>query len=265
MKVLGKSTFIKSLYDTSPNRIDHYGCLTLVRKTWKATFSEVKFKSGMDRSLILAKMPTFGRSSLQSCHLLRLACPPPPPHPPTHPHTLTHTLLSYPPLSLAFRVAVIGNVHLESLHFAATRKEQLRICEKVMRNYANALVVGDFNFDATKAWGEWNIGAPQKTEPSRLENRVLEEVLPNWIDAWPAVKGFNDMGYTFDGATNPTCVRDKGEQMRYDRIMVKGTCEFACSSIEMLGQKAINESGLKPSDHYGLFMKLKRVDESKKL
>jgi hypothetical protein len=133
-----------------------------------------------------------------------------------------------------------------------------------MRNYTNALVVGDFNFDATKAWGEWNNSAPQKPEPSRLENRVLEEVLPGWIDAWPAVKGFSDMGYTFDGATNLTCVQDRGEQMRYDRIMVKGT-EFACSSIEMLGQRAINESGLKPSDHYGLFVKLKHVDASKKL
>ena len=172
--------------------------------------------------------------------------------------------ITFPLLSLAYRVTVVGNVHLESLNFAETRKNQLQICERIMRNYTNALVVGDFNFDATKAWGEWNNSAPQKPEPSRLENRVLEEVLPGWIDAWPAVKGFSDMGYTFDGATNLTCVQDRGEQMRYDRIMVKGT-EFACSSIEMLGQRAINESGLKPSDHYGLFVKLKHVDASKKL
>lgn len=211
MELLKEEKNILREYAVSPNHIRAYGCLTLVKKTFKnVKFLEVPFKnSGMDRSLILATVGSFA----------------------------------------------VGNVHLESLCFERKRKEQLQTCEKELRGYKNALLVGDFNFDATKTYGDWRRKAP-KVDPAFLENAVLAKVLPSWIDAWPVIKGLDDPGFTFDGATNPKCVRDRQEQMRYDRIMVKGDCQNALSSISMLGQSTINDWGLKPSDHYGLYLKM---------
>ena len=72
-----------------------------------------------------------------------------------------------------------------------------------------------------------------------------------WVDVWASLKP-DEPGLTFDGQTNPVCVRDPYEQMRYDRVMLKGTSSFCPIDICMVGTAPINEDGLKPSDHYGL-------------
>lgn len=163
---------------------------------------------------------------------------------------------------------LIGNVHLESLDNEPLRRRQLIVSSEYLsqeEQYA-PMLVGDFNFDSMQTWGDWKRPLSEHRSASELENNVLIEVIPQWLDAWPHLKGVDegaDVGITFDGATNPVCVRDKKERMRYDRIMVKkrasssGGLHLSPLSIGMVGTDAIDDKGLKPSDHYGLLIKLK--------
>lgn len=75
----------------------------------------------------------------------------------------------------------------------------------------------------------------------RLENHVLREVLPDFVDAWRAVHP-EDPGYTFDGETNPICVPDGKERMRYDRLMVSAArgSRLRASGAELLGTEEIS-------------------------
>lgn len=226
---------IEQVYAVSPNRIDRYGCLTLVKHGLAPSFSEVRLPTQMGRSLVVA--------------------------------TLNSTV--------AIGDVVVGNVHLESLDNEPTRRLQLRACREVLESHASAVLCGDFNFDSSKTWGDWRRGAkPRACED--LENHVLEVELPGWLDTWPTLMGVEDPGYTFDGATNPACVRDRQEQMRYDRVMVKHCGVLAPSSICMIGTDPVSPSMaetlprcdkqalgpgllqmLKPSDHYGLLARLR--------
>jgi hypothetical protein len=40
------------------------------------------------------------------------------------------------------------------------------------------------------------------------------------VDQWPVLRGPHERGATFDGARNAPCVRDSGEVMRYDRVLL---------------------------------------------
>ena len=116
-------------------------------------------------------------------------------------------------------------------------------------------LVGDFNFDDKKEWGSWR-RPPSRPSPSfsqlataspapaaPLENEVLAEIYPDYLDAWPVVNGPDARGWTFDGGANPF-VTDSMEQMRYDRVLCKGS--MTPRKAELLG-------GADPiSDHYGL-------------
>lgn len=172
-----------------------------------------------------------------------------------------------------FGGVAIGNVHLESRDNEETRRNQLRTCEEALRPHSTAILCGDFNFDATKTWGDWRKGAkPRPCE--ELEHHVLAAELPDWIDTWPALMGEEDHGYTFDGTNNPACVRDPQEQMRYDHIMIKpsgsleplnicmvGTTPIDPTLVETLDRSAKLELAdrvhmLKPSDHYGVLVTL---------
>ena len=78
---------------------------------------------------------------------------------------------------------------------------------------------------------------------------MLLECLPEYVDAWPCVRGTDAPGHTFDGATNPH-VADPDECMRYDRVMLR---RLAPLSIDMLGARAGEATTVvTPSDHYGL-------------
>ena len=79
-----------------------------------------------------------------------------------------------------------------------------------------------------------------------LENAVLAEVLPDHVDAWHAVFP-GDRGLTFDGAVNDH-IRDKGERMRYDRVLVRS---LSLVDAARLGTTP-GADGLFASDHFGL-------------
>lgn len=222
-KAARASAVLGGLYVVSPNAIDRYGVLMLVNKAWAPRFHEEEMPSVMGRSLLISEFTVPSRDG------------------------------SAPALSYA-----VATVHLESLNNERTRAEQLKICHAHLRKFPNAVLTGDFNFDATQTWGDWRKGATPK-EPSELENHVLARVMPDWADVWPLLRPDDD-GITFDGGTNP-CVHDSSERMRYDRIMVKRPPGVITTSpeslllplgIERLGMAPIDASGIRPSDHYGL-------------
>ena len=219
---------LRNVYAISPNTIDSYGCLLLVRRTLAPTFCEIALPSRMGRTLLVAEWASPSCSS---------------------------------PVAVA-------TVHLESLNNAAARAKQLRVAYNELRVYEQVLLCGDFNFDATRNFGDWLPVPPRPPRPSgdsdsddeepysgplrqaagALENDVLSLRLPGYTDAWPALHGPLELGHTFDGARNPR-VRDPEEQMRYDRVMVRGA---HVSNIWLLGTGDSRAAAIVPSDHYGL-------------
>mmetsp|Transcript_30872 Transcript_30872/g.69356 ORF Transcript_30872/g.69356 Transcript_30872/m.69356 type:complete len:243 (+) Transcript_30872:494-1222(+) len=231
----------------------------LVRKELKPVFIEVQLESDMNRSLLLAEL---------------------------HPDR---------PEASWKRGGAVATAHFESLNTADTRRTQLRACNGELgasSPYSNAVLVGDFNFDDTQQWGDWRRAytsstetaatvIPRKRPSNELENCVLRQVLPDFEDQWPLLRP-GERGATFDGPSNPVCVRDPLEVMRYDRVLLRGPTlpsffgrvlesgrrflggepspglggarppAWEGARIELVGVGAINTDGLKPSDHYGL-------------
>jgi len=235
---LRASSLIKATFDVSANDVKPYGCMMLVRRALGAKIREVPFEeTNMGRSLLIAEL---------------------------HPSRAEET----------WKAGLVGTVHLESLNSAKMRRWQLAACARELSRHRNAILCGDFNFDDTQEWGDWRRKCQRPA--SELENRVLSEVLPSFADQWPILRP-SERGATFDGGSNPVCVHDRGEVMRYDRVMLhKGNAasswvdwiaaklpgtaatdpfsQWAGRAIEMLGTEDIGGGcdGLKPSDHYGL-------------
>mmetsp|Transcript_115181 Transcript_115181/g.308866 ORF Transcript_115181/g.308866 Transcript_115181/m.308866 type:complete len:193 (-) Transcript_115181:228-806(-) len=154
---------------------------------------------------------------------------------------------------------VVATTHLESLSSAPWRRQQLEEASRCLREYEGAVLCGDFNFDDEKTWGDWRRPEPA-LGPGELENCVLGELLPDFADTWREVHP-EDRGYTFDGEENPVCCRDRGERMRYDRLLARrGPGGWVPLAAELLGRGAIDSSGMRPSDHYGLLVDLGRDD-----
>lgn len=152
-------------------------------------------------------------------------------------------------LTAAPHSLAVGTVHLESLDSESLRAKQLAISARALAPFDSAALIGDFNFDATRSWGDW-----RRSEPARgraaLENTVtLRANLPGWVDSWAALRP-EDPGLTFDGEANPACVRDPHERMRYDRVMTRGA--ITPRAVTLLGTEAIDEHGRRPSDHFGV-------------
>lgn len=139
----------------------------------------------------------------------------------------------------------IGTVHLESLNNQKLRKSQLITISKVLTAKTN-IFCGDFNFCSYR---NWNINDKD------LENKVLEEIVPEYIDVWE--KYGNGKGYTFDSEVNK--MLEHHEQMRYDRIMIKSK-EWKTKEIHIIGNqqfaKTQKNQPLFPSDHFGLSLNL---------
>lgn len=153
----------------------------------------------------------------------------------------------------------VATTHLESLDNAPARRRQLGEAARFLQESEGAVLCGDFNFDDEKTWGDWRRPEPA-LGPGELENRVLGEVLPDFADTWREVHP-EDRGYTFDGKENPVCVRDRGERMRYDRLLARrGPGGLVPLAAELLGSGPIDSSGMRPSDHYGLQVDLERYD-----
>ena len=244
IKALKSNTDITDVYHLSDNRIASYGILTLVKKdiASEIEIEEIQLKSNMDRTLLVVKIPVSMHPQLDDTRG-------------DDDRFFIH----------------VGNVHLESLDNESFRRQQLITCRdyltknKMQQSSSDeahtttvaAMLVGDFNFDSSQTWGDWDHNHP-KYPKEHLENNVLDEIMPNWVDVWPYLKGAKEPGHTFDGATN-VCVRNKKEIMRYDRIMVKIDTDFKLlvpHQIEMIGTESIDETGLMASDHYGLLVKL---------
>ena len=158
----------------------------------------------------------------------------------------------------------IGNVHLESLGNEKLRRKQLIICEDALKRYSSSILVGDFNFCSERNF--------HIVPNAPLENDVLQQVLPSYVDVWPSLHqsllhGEQAVGYTFDSEVNKMFT--KNERMRYDRVMARcvqgggdaageGGGLVAPSEIALVGvqalQTAAGEPRVWPSDHFGLLV-----------
>lgn len=147
-------------------------------------------------------------------------------------------------LVASFGDVELATVHLESLDSADIRRAQLERLNLAAPGLR--ILCGDFNFDDREHWGWWR---GRREEP--LENRVLAEVLPDYVDVWPFLRP-GKRGYTFDGARNAN-VRNRRERMRYDRVMAASADgAWRPQAIGLLGLDPIDRVGTRPSDHYGL-------------
>ena len=134
-------------------------------------------------------------------------------------------------VALADRPLVIATVHLTSDHAksgAEKREKQLAVLREALACDASAIALGDFN------------------DSGDLPERALE-----LRDAWTEVHG--DDAPTYDPPNNPLAaiVSRSGRPLRLDRVLVRGAGVRA-ASIARLGTQPLDESGLLPSDHYGL-------------
>ncbi|CAF1492393.1 unnamed protein product [Rotaria sordida] len=134
----------------------------------------------------------------------------------------------------------IGTVHLESLDNKQERLSQLDICRKVLnRSPATCILMGDFNFHAC---GQENIDQINR--------------LPQWIDVWIYLMGYDNHGYTFDTEMNSMTKIHNGssDRSRLDRIILLSQTIIP-TQIQILGNQPIAHHGqfyLFPSDHFGL-------------
>ncbi|KAL7526788.1 hypothetical protein ACHAWF_001908 [Thalassiosira exigua] len=229
IRALKSNETIQRLYYVTSNPISGYGILSIARKdiSHEISFEEVALPSNMGRSLLVTNLPVGSKGGNdEDCGICFVQ---------------------------------VGNVHLESLANADERRQQLAASDKyltrdVPSQHAAAVLVGDFNFDCSQNWGDWKESPPSS---GRLENEVLAEVMPCWIDVWPHLKGDGDPGKTFDGASNAMC-QDPQERMRYDRVMVRADTSpgkklrLEPLEIRMVGTETMDETGLKASDHYGV-------------
>jgi len=74
----------------------------------------------------------------------------------------------------------VATVHLESLDSRVTRRAQLKIINDKLKASKHAFFMGDFNFDATTNYS--------KTDKRPIENIVLKDIMPDFIDTWHSLK-----------------------------------------------------------------------------
>jgi len=237
--LITKDKEIANRYDISQTcGANWYYCMTLVKKNLNVKFSEKHFKSSrMGRWLLVATA---------SVSNLRIK---------------------------------VGNVHLESLYCARERRLQLIVSHNELKGGDCSLLCGDFNFGARwnfhdmASWrGKFTKPTAADREPYKgkkgtdLENSVLEEVMPDYVDVWDVIHP-KEYGYTFDSEINSNLRR--WEQMRYDRIMCRRSNNVNPVTIKIIANNPIAPRMTKdesvgdlwelvekevifPSDHFGL-------------
>lgn len=136
----------------------------------------------------------------------------------------------------------VGTVHLESRKSSANmRGHQLRTIFKTLRDVANVVIMGDFNFCAS--WEEEN-----------------DRIDPAYHDLWELLRG-DEPGYTEDTAINRMryLIKGKHKQVRFDRILLKSVA-WQAASIDLLGTEPISpdEPDVFPSDHFGLVCRISK-------
>jgi endonuclease/exonuclease/phosphatase family metal-dependent hydrolase len=128
-------------------------------------------------------------------------------------------------------------VHLDSGKSSARlRAWQLRRIFRPLKKADDAVLLGDFNMrDAENG----RITAP-------------------FCDIWPALRP-DDPGFTEDTSINLMRLdaRNKNRQVRFDRVVLKGT-RWRAASIELLGTRPISPElpRVFPSDHFGVECRL---------
>lgn len=129
----------------------------------------------------------------------------------------------------------IGNVHLESLDSASTRREQLQVCSRTLTASGASILCGDFNFCSDRNYH------PERVP---LENDTLQQVLPRFVDVWPTLRHPTDRGYTFDTVANRMLTDNhQHEQFRFDRMMFNAPGgKWVASSIQMVGNLPLGEN-----------------------
>ena len=136
---------------------------------------------------------------------------------------------------------VIAGTHLVYVHAGEnTRLRELQLKEslKILSPYENVCVMGDMNID------------------DKVDGDI---VLPaSWIDAWLSLPGNTDSnGLTWDRNKTPftsvlkRTVNATSYKSRLDRVLCKMT-DFKVKEMRVVGDK-LTESGILPSDHFGLF------------
>ena len=134
----------------------------------------------------------------------------------------------------------VGVVHLESLRYADTRRQQLVTIFPILDTYPHAVLMGDFNMCSS-----WD------------ENRQLD---PRYTDIWPHLHG-DEPGWTEDTEVNKMrlLVNARPTKVRFDRVIVRSTEErWRPVHIERLGTEPVSPDlpDVFPSDHFGLRARL---------
>lgn len=152
---------------------------------------------------------------------------------------------------VAGRSLAVATAHFESLDNHPLRQEQLKIAARSLANYDTAILTGDFNFCSYRNY---------KADTLPLDNDCLQQIVPDYVDLWPALKG-NDpnntdrtsKGYTFDSTVNKNITQI--EVARYDRVIARSSSGWQPTSIEIVGSEPIILNRVWPSDHFGLLAK----------
>lgn len=138
-----------------------------------------------------------------------------------------------------FKLVIAGTHLSHDVSRTTIREEQLKEALEVLSPYENVCLLGDLNI---------------------LDEVDGEVVLPSsWVDAWMSIPGHtHGGGYTISQNTSPfTSVRKRNgtSSGRLDRIFCK-LLDFDVKEVRIVGDQ-MTESGILPSDHFGVFAIIK--------
>lgn len=134
---------------------------------------------------------------------------------------------------------IICCLHLDSGKSSARlRGWQLRRIFHAQKSVEDAVLLGDFN----------------------MRDAENDRIAPPYCDIWPTLRP-DEPGFTEDTSINLMRfdARNKKRQVRFDRVLLKGT-RWRAASIELLGTEPISPKlpRVFPSDHFGVECRLVR-------
>jgi endonuclease/exonuclease/phosphatase family metal-dependent hydrolase len=132
---------------------------------------------------------------------------------------------------------IVCCLHLDSGKSSARlRGWQLRRIFRAQKSAEDAVLLGDFNMRDTENY----------------------RITPPFCDVWPTLRP-HEPGFTEDTSINLMRLdaRNKKRQVRFDRVLLKGT-RWRAASIELLGTQPISPElpRVFPSDHFGVECRL---------
>ncbi|MGZ5391348.1 MAG: endonuclease/exonuclease/phosphatase family protein [Mycobacterium sp.] len=134
---------------------------------------------------------------------------------------------------------IVCCLHLDSGKSSARlRGWQLRRIFRAQKSTEDAVLLGDFN----------------------MRDAENNRIAPPYCDVWPTLRP-HEPGFTEDTSINHMRLdaRNKKRQVRFDRVLLKGT-RWRAASIELLGTQPISPElpRVFPSDHFGIECRLVR-------